>query len=99
MKANQLLRAARHARASGAPIETVAEDKSVGQQMTPAAVPFPSEGALPSLGSTTAWLNALHPVDQILGCGVWSQWRQCECYCAWGSWPTLVNQVINELLR
>src|SRR5947208_10245391 len=58
MKANQLLRAARHARASGAPIETLAQDKSEVQQMTPAALQFPIEGELPSLGSATAWLNA-----------------------------------------
>jgi thiol-disulfide isomerase/thioredoxin len=39
-------------------IEAVAEDTSVGQQMTFAAVPLPIEGALPSLGSATAWLNS-----------------------------------------
>ncbi len=58
MKAKQLLRAAIHPRAIGAPIETLAQDKSVGQQMTPAAVHFPIEGELPSLGSATAWLNS-----------------------------------------
>jgi hypothetical protein len=58
MKATQLLFAAIHPRASGAPIETVAEDTSVGQQMPPAAVQVPSEGALPSLDSATAWLNS-----------------------------------------
>ena len=42
----------------GAPNATVAEDKSVVQQMTPAAVPLPIEGEMPSLGSATAWLNA-----------------------------------------
>src|SRR5215216_3266815 len=42
----------------GAPIETSAEDKSVVQQMTPAAVQLPIEGELPSLGSATAWLNS-----------------------------------------
>jgi len=36
----------------------LAEDKSVVQQMTPAAVQFPIEGELPSLGSATEWLNA-----------------------------------------
>ncbi len=58
MKANQLLLAARHARAIGAPIETLAEDKSVVQQMTPAAVQLAIEGELPSLGSATKWLNS-----------------------------------------
>ena len=58
MKVNQLLLAARHARASGAPIETLAEDKSVVQQMTPAAVQLPIEGELPSLGSATEWINS-----------------------------------------
>src|SRR5215216_4703553 len=42
----------------GAPIETSAEDKSVVQQMTPAAVQLSIEGQLPSLGSATAWLNS-----------------------------------------
>jgi thiol-disulfide isomerase/thioredoxin len=58
MKANQLLLAAIHPRAIGAPIETVAEDQSVVQQMTPAAVQIPIEGELPSLGSATEWLNS-----------------------------------------
>jgi len=58
MKANQLLLAAILASALGAPIETLAEDKSVVQQMTPAAVQFPIEGELPALGSATAWLNS-----------------------------------------
>jgi hypothetical protein len=38
MKANQLLLAAILASAIGAPIETLAEDKGVGQQMKRAAV-------------------------------------------------------------
>ena len=58
MKANKLLLAARHARAIGAPIETLTEDKSEVQQMTPAAVQLPIEGELPSLGSATEWLNS-----------------------------------------
>lgn len=44
MKANQLLRAAILVSAIGALIATLAEDKSVAQQMTPVAVQLPSEG-------------------------------------------------------
>ena len=58
MKANQLLLAAILASAIGVPIETLAEDKSVVQQMTPAAVRLPIEGELPSLGGATGWLNS-----------------------------------------
>ena len=58
MKANQLLLAAILASAIGAPIETLAADKSVAQQMTPAAVQLPIEGELPSLGGATEWLNS-----------------------------------------
>jgi len=43
MKANKFLLAARHACASGAPIETFAEDTSEVQQMTPAAAHPASE--------------------------------------------------------
>src|SRR4249920_2353379 len=58
MKANQLLLAAILASAVGAPIETLAEDKSVVQQMTPAAVQLPIEGEMPTLGGATGWLNS-----------------------------------------
>ena len=58
MKANQLLLAAIFASAIGAPIETLAADKSVAQQMPPAAVRLPIEGELPSLGGATGWLNS-----------------------------------------
>ena len=58
MKANQLLLAAILASAIGAPIETLAADKSVAQQKTPAAVQLPIEGELPSLGGATEWLNS-----------------------------------------
>ena len=58
MKANQLLLAAILASAIGAPIETLAADKSVVQQVTPAAVRLPIEGELPSLGSANEWLNS-----------------------------------------
>src|SRR5258708_21473260 len=58
MKANQLLLAAMRAGGFGAPIETLAKDKRVVQQMTAAAVRLPIEGELPSLGSATGWLNS-----------------------------------------
>ena len=58
MKANQLLLAAIFASAIGAPIEALSQDKSVVQQMTPAAVQLPIEGELPSLGGATEWLNS-----------------------------------------
>jgi thiol-disulfide isomerase/thioredoxin len=58
MKANQLLLAAILASAIGAPIETLAADKSAGQNRTPAAVRLPIEGELPSLGGATEWLNS-----------------------------------------
>jgi thiol-disulfide isomerase/thioredoxin len=58
MKTNQLLLAAMLASAIAAPIETLAEDKSVVEQMTRAAVQLPIEGELPSLGSATEWLNS-----------------------------------------
>jgi AraC-like DNA-binding protein len=58
MKANQLLLATILASAIGAPIETLAEDKSVMQQIMPAAFRLPVEGELPSLGSATGWLNS-----------------------------------------
>ena len=47
----QLFLATILASAIGAPIETLAEDKSVMQQMTLAAFRLPVEGELPSLGS------------------------------------------------
>jgi thiol-disulfide isomerase/thioredoxin len=58
MKATWLLLAAMLASVLGAPIETSAEDRSVGPRRTPAAVPLPVEGELPSLGSATEWLNS-----------------------------------------
>jgi thiol-disulfide isomerase/thioredoxin len=41
-----------------APIETLAEDKRVVHQMTPAAVRLPIEGQMPALGGATGWLNS-----------------------------------------
>jgi thiol-disulfide isomerase/thioredoxin len=58
MRAHQLLLAAALATAIGAPIETLAQDKRVVHQMTPAAVPVPMETELTSLGSATGWLNS-----------------------------------------
>jgi hypothetical protein len=58
MKARELLFAAIHPSAVGAPIETLAENNSLVQQMTPAAVQLPVEGEMPSLGSATEWLNS-----------------------------------------
>jgi thiol-disulfide isomerase/thioredoxin len=58
MKANRLLLTAILASAIGAPIETLAQDKSLVQQMTPAAVRLSIEGELPSLGGATEWLNS-----------------------------------------
>src|SRR5271169_7087901 len=58
MKANQLLLAAILASAIGAPIATLAEDKSVAPQTKLAAVQLPIEGALPSLSGATGWINA-----------------------------------------
>jgi hypothetical protein len=51
MKANQLLLTAILASTIAAPIETLAQDKSVVQQMKRAAIQLPVEGELPSLGS------------------------------------------------
>ena len=58
MKANQLVLAALLASAIAAPTETLAEDKSVVQQITPVAVRLPIEGDFPSLGNATGWLNS-----------------------------------------
>ncbi len=58
MKANQLLLAALLAGAIGAPIATLAGDKSAAQPKTPAAAPLPVEGEFPSLGGATGWLNS-----------------------------------------
>jgi thiol-disulfide isomerase/thioredoxin len=58
MKANHVLIAAILAGAIGTPIETLAEDQRMAQQMTAAAVQLPIEGQLPSLGGATGWLNS-----------------------------------------
>ena len=58
MKANQLVLAALLASAIAAPTETLAEDNSVVQQITPVAVRLPIEGDIPSLGNATGWLNS-----------------------------------------
>ena len=58
MKAHKLLLTVILATATVIPIETLAEDKSVAQQTTPATVKLPVEGELPSLGGATGWLNS-----------------------------------------
>jgi thiol-disulfide isomerase/thioredoxin len=58
MKAPQLLLATILAAAIGSPIVAFAEDKSVMQQMMPAAVQLPIEDKLAFLGGATGWLNS-----------------------------------------
>ena len=58
LKATRLLLAVILASAIGAPIEALAEDKKVVQQVRSADVQLPIEGNLPSLGSATEWLNS-----------------------------------------
>ena len=58
MHAHRLLAAAILATASGAPIETIAQDNNVVQQMTHPAAHLPIEGELPSFGGATEWLNS-----------------------------------------
>jgi hypothetical protein len=58
MKALQLLLAAILASPIVAPTITLAQEKRVVQQITPAAIQLPIEGELPSLGSATGWLNS-----------------------------------------
>jgi thiol-disulfide isomerase/thioredoxin len=58
MRANQLLHAVLLAGGIGASSDTATEGGSMGQQMTPAAVPLPIEGELPSLDGATTWLNS-----------------------------------------
>ena len=58
MNPSQLVLVAIFAGAIGAPIETLAEDKKMVQQITFAAVQLPVEGELPSLGGATGWLNS-----------------------------------------
>ena len=58
MNANTLLLAALLVNAIGAPIKALAEEKTIVQQLTPARVQLPIEGALPSLGGAIGWLNS-----------------------------------------
>ena len=57
MKANQLLQAAIHALAAGAPFESFMEDDSAVEQMTPGVLRLPIEGVLPSFDGAITWLN------------------------------------------
>jgi len=58
MKANHLLLAATLACAIAAPIETLAKDDGMVQQMTPPAIRLPNEGALPPFDGAAEWLNS-----------------------------------------
>jgi thiol-disulfide isomerase/thioredoxin len=58
VKANKLLLAAILVSAIEAPIETLAQEKSMVQPMTPPRAQLPIEGELPSLGGATGWLNS-----------------------------------------
>jgi thiol-disulfide isomerase/thioredoxin len=58
MRANLLLHAVLLAGIVGASSDTVAEDGSMRQRMTPAAVSLPIEGEMPSLDGATTWLNS-----------------------------------------
>src|SRR6202165_1788478 len=57
MKAHKFMLATILATAIGIPIATLAEDKSVARQTSPATAKLPIEGELPSLGGATEWLN------------------------------------------
>jgi thiol-disulfide isomerase/thioredoxin len=58
MKANQLLHAVLLAGVIGASSDAVTEDRTMQQEMTPAAVALAIEGELPSFDGATAWLNS-----------------------------------------
>jgi thiol-disulfide isomerase/thioredoxin len=58
MKKQQLLLVVALASAIGVCASTSAEDNSVLQQMTPAALGLPVEGKLPSIDGATGWLNS-----------------------------------------
>ncbi len=58
MNIHRFLLNARHAPASAASLETMAEDSSEGQQVTPTAIRLSFEAEMPSLGGATAWLNS-----------------------------------------
>ena len=58
MKAHKLMLATIFATAIGFPGATLADDKSVARQASPATVDLPIEGELPSLAGATEWLNS-----------------------------------------
>jgi thiol-disulfide isomerase/thioredoxin len=58
MKTSPFLLAAMLVSAIAMPIETSAEDKTVGKPMRAAAIQLPTEGEFPSLGGATGWLNS-----------------------------------------
>ena len=55
---NLLLHAAIIASAIALPIQTLAEDKLVTRQVTPASIRLPVEGKIASLAGATQWLNS-----------------------------------------
>jgi thiol-disulfide isomerase/thioredoxin len=61
MKPKPILLAAILACAIVAPLDTLAEDKSMAQETSRAAIQLPIEGELPSLGTGSEWLNS-HPL-------------------------------------
>jgi hypothetical protein len=58
MKTRRLVFAAMLASAIGATTWTLADERSVGHQVTLASLPLPVEGEIPSLGGATEWLNS-----------------------------------------
>ncbi len=58
MKAHQLLLGVTLASAIAGAVLTLAQDNTMGQQMTRSAVHLPIEGVLPSLRGETGWLNS-----------------------------------------
>ena len=58
MKVNQLLLGVLLAGALGASGDTATEDERMGPHMTPAPLPLPIDGELPSFDGATTWLNS-----------------------------------------
>ncbi len=93
MRAIQLLVVGIFAGAAATPLETLAEEKGMAKQEASTALQLPSEGALPSLGGATAWLNSgpLSPSvlrGKVVVVDVWTytciNWLRTEPYVrAW----------------
>ena len=58
MRANQLLLGVLLASVIGASSDTATDDGRMGPHMTPAPLPLPIDGELPSLDGATTWLNS-----------------------------------------